>query len=196
MDNLSDTKFFPNTKDFRTQNLSRPKIFHDPKFWRTNNFPGPNFFPDPNTKHQTPNSKPQTLSPCGVLPNQWLPICVWVWVKGQAWADKAGAQTDFFYVPRHSDKFQIYRCAGNWILVWFGQQNYPHKTHFERRTAQKLARTNFRVVPNCARGCGVCIIRVTASRAKRACWPMASLLASLAIWIFFLFQTIQLKLHI
>ena len=39
----------------------------------------------------------------------------------------------------------------------FDSGHYPQKTHFERRTAQKLARTNFRVVPNCARGCGVCI---------------------------------------
>ena len=39
----------------------------------------------------------------------------------------------------------------------FDSGHYPQKTHFEWCTAQKLARTNFRVVPNCARGCGVCI---------------------------------------
>ena len=36
----------------------------------------------------------------------------------------------------------------------FAFDTYPRKTHFERRTAQKLARTTFRVVPNCARGGG------------------------------------------
>ena len=39
----------------------------------------------------------------------------------------------------------------------FDSGNYPQKTHFERCTAQKLARATFRVVANCARGCGVCI---------------------------------------
>ena len=36
----------------------------------------------------------------------------------------------------------------------FAFDTYPRKMHFERRTAQKLARTTFRVVPNCARGGG------------------------------------------
>ena len=65
----------------------------------------------------------------------------------------------------------------------FASGHYPQKTHFERRTAQKLARTTFSVVPNCARGCGGVFFRVTASRAKRAFKPLASLLASLAGWI-------------
>ena len=32
--------------------------------------------------------------------------------KGHPLVDKASAQTDFRYIPRHLDKFQIYRFAG------------------------------------------------------------------------------------
>ena len=36
----------------------------------------------------------------------------------------------------------------------FDSGDYPQKTQFERRTAQKLAQTTSRIVLNCARGCG------------------------------------------
>ena len=38
-----------------------------------------------------------------------------IFLKGKPLLEKAGAQTDFSFVPRHSGKFQRYRCAVKWI---------------------------------------------------------------------------------
>ena len=46
-----------------------------------------------------------------------LPTSIMVYYKGQPLLEKAGAWTDFSYVPGHSDKFQIYRWAGKRINI-------------------------------------------------------------------------------
>jgi len=54
-------------------------------------------------------------------------------IKGQALLEKAGAQTDFSYVPGHSGKFQRYRCAGKWIKpskLFLKSSGGPKKIHF------------------------------------------------------------------
>ena len=57
-----------------------------------------------------------------------------------------------FYAP--CVQRQTHRRVHTSRVTNFAFDTYPRKTHFERRTAQKLARTTFRVVPNCARGGG------------------------------------------
>ena len=65
-----------------------------------------------------------------------------------------------FYAPkkRKTGHFSPKRVRNQYIRVHtsrvtnFAFDTYPRKTHFKRRTAQKLARTTFRVVTNCARG--------------------------------------------
>ena len=57
-----------------------------------------------------------------------------------------------FYAPRVQRQTHVRVHTSR--VTNFAFDTYPRKTHFERRTAQKLARTTFRVVPNCARGGG------------------------------------------
>ena len=77
-----------------------------------------------------------------------------------------------FYAPRVQRQTHIRVHTSS--ETNFDSVNYPQKMHFERRTTQKLAQTTFRVVTNCARGCGGVFFRVTASRAKQALWLLAS----------------------
>ena len=57
-----------------------------------------------------------------------------------------------FYAPRVQRQTHVRVHTSR--VTNFAFDTYPRKMHFERRTAQKLARTTFRVVPNCARGGG------------------------------------------
>ena len=57
-----------------------------------------------------------------------------------------------FYAPRVQRQTHVRVHTSR--VTNFAFDTYPRKMHFERRTAQKLARTIFRVVPNCARGGG------------------------------------------
>ena len=57
-----------------------------------------------------------------------------------------------FYAPRVQRQTHVRVHTSR--VTNFAFDTYPRKTHFERRTAQKLAQTTFRVVPNCARGGG------------------------------------------
>merc|ERR1739842_67700 len=57
-----------------------------------------------------------------------------------------------FYAPRVQRQTHVRVHTSR--VTNFAFDTYPRKMHFERCTAQKLARTIFRVVPNCARGGG------------------------------------------
>ena len=61
-------------------------------------------------------------------------------------------QNGTFYAP-HVQR-QTHVCIHTSRVTNFALDTYPRKTHFERHTAQKLVRTTFKVMPNCARGYG------------------------------------------
>ena len=81
--------------------------------------------------------------------------------KGQSLLEKAGAQTDFSYVPGHSGKFQGYRCAGKWIkpsklflkisegpkkicfLFWLKSFSFLCKLHFQTNKQMQFLQARF-----------------------------------------------------
>jgi len=86
-----------------------------------------------------------------------------------------------FYAPRvqRQTHVRVHTSPG----TTFDSGHYPQKTHFERRTAKNWPELILGLCPTAPEGVGCVFFRVTASRAKRAFWPMASPLASLAGWI-------------
>ena len=80
MDIFSDTKFFPNTKDFRTQNFSWPKTFPGPTFFQIQKFSWSKIFTDQQFSRTKlfpdPKCRPKTAKNCPKWPimvkNKWL----------------------------------------------------------------------------------------------------------------------------